>query len=263
MADKEPAAEQLPSSPPRPPSSKERRNPSITPRKFQRFFAPRSSRVSSKPSAARKALNDLTASSINRGQTPSSPLGPISEEEALSELPDLQNGNRAAKRRKLQQTPRKQSSHLPSPLNTSPALLPTPELRPGLSSPIHNLRSRQAFRGDVDTRDEISDDEDEDDHLPMPELVHKRIVPLHQRGLAGQLVHRMTGGAPRGGFRGTGIPVSDWRGETADFYSRPEDVHVSNSHEGPRRTIPFCTTSFHSRSFFLIPLEKQNGDIGN
>ncbi|KAK4163552.1 WD40-repeat-containing domain protein [Cladorrhinum sp. PSN259] len=246
--------QQLPSSPPRPQSSKERRNPSITPRKFRRFFTPRP-RVSSKPSAARKALRDITAPALNRSQTPTSPLKPISEEQDQDEpeLPGLENANRSSKRRKVQSTPKKQSSHLPSPLNTSPALLPTPELRPTLSSPIHNLRSRQAFRAGVDIHDGMSEDEVEDNDLPIQEPTHKKLVPLHQRGLGGQLVQRMTGGAPSGGFRNTGLPVSDWRGETADFYSRPEDVHVSVGHETPgRRAIPFCTTSTHRSGIVAV-----------
>src|SRR5438105_2486454 len=90
------------SSPPRAPPSrgKERRNPSITPRKFQRFFTPRS-RVSSNPSAARRALRDLAGPALNRCQTPSSPLKPISEDNVAGELPV----HRSAKRQKIQHTP--------------------------------------------------------------------------------------------------------------------------------------------------------------
>ncbi|KAK4226896.1 WD40-repeat-containing domain protein [Podospora fimiseda] len=247
MGDMSSSAEQqlLPSSPPRPQSSKERRNPSITPRKFRKFFTPRP-RVSSKPSAARKALHDITAPNSIVSQSPSSSLKPISEEQDLEEpeLPGLENVNRPAKRRKIQQTPKKQSSHLPSPVNTSPALLPTPELRAGLSSPIHNLRSRQAFKASVDIHDGMSEDEDEDSGLPLSAPNHKKLVPIHQRGLAGQLLQRMTGSAPRGGFLGSTLPVPDWRSETAGFYSRPDDIHVTVSHERANaRSIPFCTTS--------------------
>ncbi|KAK4171564.1 WD40-repeat-containing domain protein [Triangularia setosa] len=247
------------SSPPRPPPSslgKERRKPSITPRKFQRFFTPRS-RVSSKPSAARKALHDLTAPALNRGQTPlSSPLKPISEEQlgavVEDDLPDL----RTAKRRKTQHTPSR--SHLPSPLQTSPALLPTPDIGPGLSSPIRHVRFRPNRRMDVDQHDGVSEDEEEEDP-PLPSPKPKKIVPLHTRGLGGQLVHRMTGDVNLGRL----VPgrhllaitqsemilltfVIDWRTDTAKFYSKPDDVHLSSSHEGAPRAIPFCTTSCHT-----------------
>ena len=132
------------SSPPRtvPAEGKEKRNPSITPRKFQRFFTPRS-RVSSTPSAVRRALHDLVGSSINRGQTPSSPLKPISEENRYDDLlPSLQDAQRGSKRRKTQHTPEQDArSYLPSPLNTSPAILESPSSRRHLWSPIKTTRS--------------------------------------------------------------------------------------------------------------------------
>src|SRR5512142_1808050 len=94
---------QLLHSPPRMSSvrGKERRQPSITPRKFRRFFTPRP-RISSQPSAARRALRDLTAQALNRSQLGSSPLkgsldvnGPATPSQSL----------RGAKRRKMQHTP--------------------------------------------------------------------------------------------------------------------------------------------------------------
>ncbi|KAK4192892.1 WD40-repeat-containing domain protein [Podospora australis] len=237
--------ESLLSSPPRAPSSlgKERRNPSITPRKFQRFFTPRS-RVSSKPSAARRALREITATDLsNRSQTPSSPLKPISEEQIPDELPDLQSTPRGSKRRRLvENTPLKQSSHLPSPLATSPALLPTSGARPGLSSPIRHIKSRGSRQLDVDVHDGVFEDEEEDQELEIP----KRVIPFHTRGLGGKLVQRLSGDIKRG------CPVPDWRTETADFYSRPEDLHVSTSHLGEPRAIPFCATSFHKSTMVAV-----------
>ncbi|VBB75393.1 Putative denticleless protein [Podospora comata] len=223
------------SSPPRSTIGKERRVPSITPRKFQRFFTPRS-RVSSKPSAVRKALHDLTAPALNRDQAPaSSPLKPISEERLGAPIEDELPDFRTAKRRKTQYTPSR--SHLPSPLPTSPGLLATPDIRPGLSSPIRHVKFRPNRRMDVDQHDGVSEDEDDEPPLPSPKL--KRIVPLHTRGLGGQLVQRMSGDAC------LGRPVPDWRTDTAKFYSKSEDVHLSSSHEGAPRAIPFCTTSSH------------------
>jgi hypothetical protein len=191
------------SSPPRAPSSrgKERRNPSITPRKFQRFFTPRS-RVSSKPSAARKALCDLTAPALNRCQTPSSPLKPISEE--LS-MPHLQDSHRGKRRKLNHSTPEKLSNHLPSPLNSSP-LLPTPDLRPALRSPIQSLKSRQALQDGVYRDDDVSEDDQEKPEATVAEL--KRPVPLHRRGLGAQLVQRMTGAMRFASERALECPVA-------------------------------------------------------
>ena len=201
------------SSPPRLPASrdKERRNPSITPRKFRRFFTPRS-RVSSKPSAARKALCDLTAPALNRCQTPSSPLKPISEEHSPIGLPSLHDAH-SGKRRKVQHTPEKQAWHLPSPLNSSPVLLPTPELRQGLRSPIRSLRSQQALQDEIHMGDGASDEEEEEEPIALP--IHTRPVPLHHRGLGGQLVQRMTGAMRFASDRALECPVS---GRRIDFF---------------------------------------------
>ncbi|KAK4103904.1 WD40 repeat-like protein [Parathielavia hyrcaniae] len=224
---------------------KERRNPSITPRKFQRFFTPRS-RVSSRPSAARKALCDLTAPALNRCQTPSSPLKPIHEELAV---PHHQHSHRGKRRKFNHSTPEKQPNHLPSPLNSSP-LLSTADLRPALRSPIQSLRSRQALQDGVYRDDDVSDDDQEEPRPTVAEL--KKPVPLHRRGLGAQLVQRMTGAMRFASERALDCPVADWRTETADFQSRPEDVHFSSSHEGAPRAIPFCTATCHKNSLVAV-----------
>ena len=195
------------SSPPQAPSSrgKERRNPSITPRKFQRFFTPRS-RVSSHPSAARKALCDLTAPALNRCQTPSSPLKPISEGPRLPHLQDPQDVHRG-KRRKVHHatTPEKHASHLPTPLNSSP-LLPTPDFRSGLGGPPQALRARQALQDGVYKDDDVSEDDEDDGAASAPALTAP--VPLHRRGLGGQLVQRMTGAMRYASERALERPVA-------------------------------------------------------
>ncbi|KAK3378408.1 WD40-repeat-containing domain protein [Podospora didyma] len=264
MADKLPSgakssamlSNSLLSSPPRAPSSqsKERRNPSITPRKFQRFFTPRS-RVSSKPSAVRKALRDLTAPALNRCQTPSSPLKAISEEFAPDDaLPSLHDAHRRTKRRKMQHsTPdRLPSSYLPSPLNTSPALLPTPDLRPGLRSPIRSLQARRSVHDILDDESASEEEDDDNEALPVNPPTYKRPVPLHRRGLGAQLVQRMTGTMSGAGDRRLPHPVADWRMETANFYTKPRDAHSCTSHEGAPRAIPFCTTSCHKNSLVAV-----------
>ena len=251
------------SSPPRAPSSrgKERRNPSITPRKFERFFTPRS-RVSSQPSAARRALRDLAGPALNRCQTPSSPLKPISEENSLNDHPVNYRG---AKRRKVQHTSDRPQCPLPSPLASSPAFLETLDLKPGLRSPIQSLRNRRAAQDAVFFDDTASEDDEDDGMLPGEKKPCKIPVPLSRRGLGGQLVQRMTGLMSGPGDRAPPRPVSgrsqrprsrstlrlthvtDWRTETANFYSKPDDVHMCSSHEGAARSIPFCTASCNSK----------------
>ncbi|KAK3499191.1 WD40-repeat-containing domain protein [Neurospora hispaniola] len=250
----------IPSSPPPRSSAKERRNPSITPRKFRRFFTPRVI-ANNHPSASQRALRDLAGPLLERSHTPSSPLRPISEEEIPDVLPSLQDGQRSSKRRKITHasTPKRAEashvSHLPSPAATSPALLPTPELKHDrLGSPIHSIRklpSQLALDGD-EAESEESDDDDEQELPTTRRRPNRAPIQLDRRGLGAQLVQRVTGGMPGAGNRFLSFPVSDWRSETADFYSRREDAHFMNSHEGHPRSIPFCTTSCNTKSLVAV-----------
>ncbi|KAH8908834.1 WD40 repeat-like protein [Coniochaeta sp. PMI_546] len=244
-------ARSLLSSPPRMPSSqaKERRKPSITPRKFQRFFTPRS-RISSQPtSASSRALRDLTASALNRCQTPSSPLKAISEDRVCDDIASAA-AVRAPKRQKIQHTPetsplRPTFTHDSSPPSADISV--SPSRRRQLLSPIRSLPASQSSQDAADSEDMMS--EDDAPSLPGPVT---RTVPLPSRGLAAQLVQRMTGGVPRGGHQLMRCPVADWRTETADFCSRPEDVHMCPSNEGPGHCIPFSVASCNTNSLVAV-----------
>ncbi|KAI0872740.1 WD40-repeat-containing domain protein [Hypoxylon argillaceum] len=227
-------------SPPRQRSGKERKDPSITPRKFKRFFTPRSrSRVPSQLSPARKALRDLGAPTINqRYQTPapSSPLRPVFEEEPEDEDLMLQS-YQVPKRRKIQHTPES------SPIRLLPTGL-SYGLEAGLLSPIQSLSSSQEL---CDVDDEYSDEE-----LLLSSYPSKPLVSLPSRGLAGQLAQRELGGLPRAGRSYMSFPAADWRIDTANFYTRPDDVHTCVSHEGPGQCIPFCTATCHRSGITAI-----------
>jgi hypothetical protein len=90
---------------------KEKRQPSITPRKFNRFFTPRShGRIPIK--LPRGALDDITAPANNRSGTQSSPIRPFSHVKGVENSP--MTFTREMKRRKLLHTPS------PSPDDSSP-----------------------------------------------------------------------------------------------------------------------------------------------
>ncbi|RWA14885.1 hypothetical protein EKO27_g180 [Xylaria grammica] len=230
-------------SPPRQRNGKERKDPSITPRKFKRFFTPRS-RVPSQLSPARKALRDLGASTINqRYQTPapSSPLTPLFEEASREEEEEEEESVlqtcRASKRRKIRHTP-ESSPIRPLPLGSSRSF------EAALLSPIRSLSSSQEICA--------SENEYSDDDLPMPSCPPKRLLPLASRGLSGQLAQRELGGLPRAGHAYMSYPAADWRADTANFYSRPDDVHTCTSHEGPGQCIPFCVATCHRSGITAI-----------
>ncbi|KAI3323010.1 WD40 repeat-like protein [Xylariaceae sp. AK1471] len=228
-------------SPPRQRSGKERKDPSITPGKFKRFFTPRS-RVPSKVSPARKVLRDLGASTLNqRYQTPapSSPLRPLFEEEPESTDEDLElQSCRLAKRRKIQHTP-ESSPARPSPLGVSFGF------EAGLLSPIRSLSSSQEI---CESDEEYSDAVD----VPTPSHPSRRLQPLSSRGMTGQLAQRELGALPRAGHAYMSYPAADWRIDTADFYSRPNDIHTCTSHEGPGQCIAFCAATCHRSGITAI-----------
>ena len=243
-------ARSLVSSPPRMPSSqaKEKRVASITPRKFKRFFTPRSRVDSHQPSASTRVLRNLTASALNRCQTPSSPLKPGLADTTCND--EFITPGRATKRQKTQhvlETPVRPMS----PPDSSPAL-PHMEASPSrrrrqLLSPIRSLSASQSSHDAADSDDAMSVDD-----LPSMPAPVKSIVTLPSRGMAAQLVTRMTGGVPRGGHHLMRYPVADWRTETADFYSRPDDVHRCPSNEGPGQCIPFSMASCNSMFSLLM-----------
>ncbi|KAI1104893.1 WD40 repeat-like protein [Jackrogersella minutella] len=237
-------------SPPRNTNGKERRNPSITPRKFKRFFTPRS-RVPSRISPARMALQDLAVPGVsNRLQTQtrtpahSSPLAPVSEEHTRDE--NRQSGTRRSKRRKIQHTPDSSSHRLPAAEPNHGVFSPSPSIRSALRSPIRSLQSIQ---------ENLDSDEDEsEDELPHRPKPLKRLVPLTSRGFSGQLAQRGLGGMPRPGRSFMAIPASDWRIETANFHSKPpSDIYSMNSLDVVgAQCIPFCATACHRGNLTAI-----------
>ncbi|KAK8017499.1 WD40 repeat-like protein [Apiospora rasikravindrae] len=249
------------SSPPRRNNGKERKNPSITPRKFKRFFTPRSSLSShiTHISPARRALKELAGPQVNnRYQTPapSSPLQPPDEgEEDLLPNEDFTSNFRSSKRRKFHHTP-ESSPCRPEPLDHGP-IKPSPVVKPALLSPIGSLQSSQDIRNSQESDDK--EEEEEEEH--SVEKPVKRLAPLTARGLGGQRLQREFGTLPKAGYSRPYMSCSatDWRMETSAFYSHPEDVHSCTSQDGVGRCIPFCTTACHTNS--LVAVGDEEGQI--
>lgn len=197
-------------SPPRT-RAKERRNPSITPRKFRRFFTPRP-RVVSAPSAARRALRDLAGPALNNRPTAritpsSSPLKPLIEvtsaEDGL-QFVSQQSSEHPAKRRKVAYG---------TPPASSPVQQQDTPLERGNGSPHTPLSSRllgspiQGLSVELDDDDggpsdlELADSDGDDAHHDRP------LRQLSGRGMAGQLFQRELGCMPRPGRQFLRYPV--------------------------------------------------------
>ena len=54
--------------------------------------------------------------------------------------------------------------------------------------------------------------------------------------------------------------LADWRSETADFYSAPEDVHSCRNvvAEHPAHALPFCSTACNSEALYLLKPRSAN-----
>lgn len=256
------------SSPPRPPparNTKQRRAPSITPRKFNAFFARRSTRLAPNGASinqSSRALGAITGSAINRRQRqiraapiPMKPLGNPNADGVQDENDDdddkpESDTPRQSKRRKTgHQTPPDSSPMKPPPLfHSSPCARDDDPaaVKTALLSPLQSLATSSQTTEDISDF-ECDHDDSDDDHEPP-----KRLKQLTHRGMGAQLFQRQLGGMPRAGRSYLSTPTSDWRSETANFSSGPTDAHYCSSHEGLARCIPFCTASCNTNSLVAV-----------
>lgn len=257
----------VPLSPPRP-SIKQKKAPSITPRKFNAFFARRSTRsrtASGSINETTRALGAITGSAINRRQRPIKD-SPIPFKQSLAHSAgsaivrdENENGHetpRQAKRRKTgHHTPPESSPLKPPPLfQSSPCVRHTDDraTNPALLSPLQSLpASSQEVEdmSDFECDDDGEGDGDDFDDDPVPP---RRLTQLTHRGMGANLFQRELGGMPRGGRSFLTKPVSDWRAETATFSSGPDDTHLTTSHDGHPRCIPFCAAACNTNSLVAI-----------
>ena len=228
----------LSSSPPRPSTykpngRKERRDPSVTPRKFRRFFTPRTT-GNIHISSARQALHEITGNpTLNHHITQSSPLRPFRNLGTLESSPvQIQ---RQYKRRKLFHTPEPSPEHGPK----EHGFLGVYE-----GNNDENVPSSPCQRAVLDM--EHIEEEAEPEEVPREPL--KRIKKLSDRGISGQMLNMRISSSSRSRRQHYEYPVSDWQDHTAPFYSKSEDVHMSMSIGGTERTIPFCAAGLHSKS---------------
>ncbi|KAI4197456.1 MAG: hypothetical protein LQ350_005895 [Teloschistes chrysophthalmus] len=240
-------ADQPPPTPPRKnQESKRKAQPTITPRTFTRFFAPRPSQPKGvKVSAARQALAEITGPAANRilnwRRTPKKASIDICEDDDVTEFP-------ATKKRRLQG-------------------LASPVLTPVNSSPLNRLSKRKREIRKDDTPEQVSSTEEGDSEAEQALMRNSRlprplgpIIRSTQRGIMGGFLSRQAGLEPP--FL-TRHPVSDgrdWQYETADFYTVPDDQHICHKLGDPtENAIPFCSTSCNTNS--LVAIGDENGGI--
>ncbi|KAI9733205.1 MAG: hypothetical protein M1818_007323 [Claussenomyces sp. TS43310] len=220
---------------------KEKRPPSITPRKFTRFFTPRS-HESRRSGASRRALFDITRPANNRNGVQSSPLRPFSS--ISGQENDVAGFSRDTKRRKCRHT----RSSTPEDLS------PVKAVSQGTSCILEDSVSEDDASCAGSPLTVASNIDPRSSQVWTNGLAaRRRIERLEDRGVAGQLVQLSLGSQTLSRRQRSIYPVAGWENETGAFYSRPEDRQVVTSVENPNDPcIPFCTTSCNSNSLIAI-----------
>jgi hypothetical protein len=160
---------------------RERRNPSVTPRKFKKFFTPRT-QANIPTSSARQALRELSIPSLNQNTLPNAlPRFRNVDEQENKPFP------RGLKRRKVLHV-----ESTPDVTSKEAAFLPLQEYQPRDTTWEHPQSSpcARALRLETD-----SDDDDEELGTIATNTVTsrdpvQRIVPIRSRGLGMQLLSR-------------------------------------------------------------------------
>lgn len=159
-------------------SRKEKRQPSITPRKFNRFFTPRShGRLPIK--LPRGALEDITAPANNCNGTQSSPLRPFSHGKGVENSPTA--FTREMKRRKLLHTPS------PSPDDCSSEKQSLFDQRPVFEDILSDDHNHLSSSKCSTAAEDIQGGPRKPNLSPLSSTT-KQIRQLETRGLAGRLL---------------------------------------------------------------------------
>lgn len=231
-------------------NGKRKQPPTVTPKRFTRFFTPRSSLgQGTKISASRQALRDITASGANckgtvRRTTSTKGSIQIYNEEGTESL-DIS-------RKRIKKEP------------------VSPDTTPDRSSPLKRLRKQSLSSSNDDGTDiEYSASDGDFSDSDLGGNTRNNRTRLHfvepiaysrQRGPLGRLLRKETGDTNQR-YPTVDHGSSDWQNETANFMTRPEDTHAClNPNDAQEATIPFCATSCNSE---LKQPSNQSGSRAN
>ncbi|KAL6878953.1 WD40-repeat-containing domain protein [Trichoderma novae-zelandiae] len=274
-----PASSSMILSPTRSTRRKERRNPSVTPRRFGRFFTPRSSLPS-----GRSVLGMLDSASVNNRQL-ASPMSflsePLSSDPLCPPSPSERLGVSAEHKRLLEET-RAEGAKRRRIAGDSPygiqglinGTIIEEDMTDGLSEDgvkaketLESLGDRRKATLNLFFKASRSGSRGQD----KPGLTPQRLfaadpkAPLQlegyqprpvrkfrDRGFESHLLDREHGFSLHHGRQHLSHPACDPRIETASFYSRSNDLHHCVSSGGGGNTIPFSLASCHKASVTAI-----------
>lgn len=218
-------------------SSRVKKNPSVTPKRFNRFFTPRARNVHRVVRTSRKALRDLSAATLNSRSDGGQQLG----------LPLDEHGQKPIKKRKLSfisvaslpSSPIKKDSFLLSSQETTPA-------GPGEQRAEANYTGIPCFETD-------EEDDENEDQIPLTRAFPPRLAPYRSISTSAAILSRRLEG------RKKTTEANDsklWQHQSAGFYSSSDDCYAYN----PRfSSLPFCATSF--KNVTLVAIGDEDGSV--
>ncbi|KAF2088032.1 WD40 repeat-like protein [Saccharata proteae CBS 121410] len=251
-----PSSQTFASSPPTSPiqsnARKPKRAPPITPRRFNRFFTPRTTRNGTKErSKSERQLRDITRSAVNRPakerQTPRrkvvfADVGPGQEENFATPRLGFD------KKRKALPSP-ESSPILPSPskkARSNAYLSPSKACEFHTNVEVESDAETTILDDDEDLYDDDDDDDEDADFCPP-------IKRAPTSGGVGRVLQRSFGGSRAIGRGRTYDHCTDWQGQTADFYTGVDDYHTFTG------DLPFCVASCNTNS--IVAMGDEGGKV--
>ncbi|CZR57372.1 related to lethal(2) denticleless protein [Phialocephala subalpina] len=242
------------SSPPQPSGSdsgKTRGNPSITPRKFKRFFTPRT-QPPPQHNRTRRVLFGAHSNGLNLNRTvQSSPVPPPTSWGQENDLPEFP---REFKRHKVSHTVEAGSEYVTAEVKYPEFTIVEygkDQSERLMSSPCP--KGSPVFFGTDGSSDDEGTAADRAGRVNPQDLVKPVVASKSREGLSGQLLDMELGNLGRPGRLNHSYLVNDWRDLTGKFYSKPEGVHETMSlGDEPKRTIPFVAVGLNTTSLLAV-----------
>ncbi|KIV93448.1 hypothetical protein PV10_04661 [Exophiala mesophila] len=219
-------------------SQRVKKNPSVTPKRFTKFFTPRHRNVQRAARASRKALQELSSARLNSRADTVSQL----------QLPSHDDADRPAKKRRLS--------------FSSIASIPSSPIKRAEKhdqSYLNPQHDDPCIETDNDDDDFGDDCHDEDQH-DIPRIYPPRILPYRTISSSASILSKQLGGRTAVG------ETNDsrlWEHDTAHFYSSPGDVCNYSGTLPASAALPFCVASFNNTPLVAVADEDGNVRIHN
>ncbi len=204
-----------------------KKNPSVTPRRFNKFFTPRSRNVQRAVRTSRKALQDLSTAKLNSR---------------------ADSTHRPNKKRRLS------FSSIPS-LPSSPirkdSLFPSSQESTEAGQGVVAGSAREIEPNFLDSDD--YEEEEEDDDLATTRSLPPRLVPYRTISTSAAALSKQLG------LKSKIVEANDsslWQHETANFYSAADDFYAYLRRFA---SLPFCAAGFKTVS--LVAVGDEDGTV--